>query len=76
MKSIKQNKLFWSLMILANGGLLVYAFIAKSMLVSIISLCLLFIIKHFSYDLLFKDFDERWDRKSKEFKKRRRATTK
>lgn len=66
-----KKKWFWRSLIVINILLLFYSFMTKNWLLSIATLILVLIIKHYAYDLLFKKFDDEWDQRHAEVKKRR-----
>ncbi|WP_440895252.1 hypothetical protein ACS127_11855 [Amphibacillus sp. Q70] len=73
---MRDRKTLWIILLLIDSALLIYSFISKSWWLSVLSLVIVLVIKHFSYDLLFKKFDEAWDKRHEELKSRREQFSK
>lgn len=71
-KTLAQQKLFWIAVILFDSGLLIYGFLAKNWVLSFLALVIVIAIKQYGYDLLFKQYDEDWDRKRQEYLEKKR----
>ncbi|BAK95406.1 hypothetical protein TEHAL1_19040 [Tetragenococcus halophilus] len=69
---MKWRKFCWIMVIILDLVLFTYGFIYKNWILSIIALGLILIVRLFAYDLLFKKFDEKWDKKHKNYKKRKK----
>jgi len=65
------RKFCWIIVIILDVVLFIYAFIYKDWILSIIALGLILIVRLFAYDLLFKNFDEKWDKKHRNYKKKK-----
>ncbi|MDN6146566.1 MAG: hypothetical protein L0J02_10315 [Tetragenococcus koreensis] len=68
---MKWRKFCWIMVIILDLVLFTYGFIYKNWILSIIALWLILIVRLFAYDLLFKKFDEKWDKKHKNYKKKK-----
>lgn len=71
-RKLIKNKSFWIIIILIDLGFLSYGFLTKSWFLSLLSLFIVMLVKHFSYDLLFKQFDEEWNQKHKTYLEKKR----
>ncbi|PAB00351.1 hypothetical protein AKL21_10240 [Enterococcus canintestini] len=71
-RKLLRNKSFWICIILFDLGFLFYGFLMKSWFWSLLSLIIVMLVKYFSYDLLFKKFDDKWDKKHKIYLEKKR----
>lgn len=69
---MKRRKFRWIMVLILDLVLFIYGFIYKNWILSIIALGIILIVRLFAYDLLFKKFDEKWDKKHKNYKKRKK----
>lgn len=72
-KMLFQQKIFWISVILFDMGLLIYGFLAKNWFLSLLTLIVVFVVKRFGYDVLFKKYDEEWDKKRQEYLEKKRG---
>lgn len=72
-KTLFQQKIFWISVILFDMGLLIYGFLAKNWFLSLLTLIVVFVVKRFGYDVLFKKYDEEWDKKRQEYLEKKRG---
>lgn len=72
-KTLFQQKVFWIAVILFDMCLLIYGFLAKNWFLSLLTLIVVFVIKRFGYDVLFKTYDEEWDKKHQEYLEKKRG---
>ncbi len=69
---MKRRKFRWIMVLILDLVLFIYGFIYKNWILSTIALGIILIVRLFAYDLLFKKFDEKWDKKHKNYKKRKK----
>lgn len=66
-----KRKIGWIILVILDVGLLIYGFIYKNWFLSLLALGVIIIVRIFAYDLLFKSFDEKWDKRRKDYIKKK-----
>lgn len=73
---MKKRKICWIILVILDVGLFICGFIYKSWVLSLLALGVILIVRTFAYDLLFKDFDKKWDKKYKIMTEKRKGRNK
>ncbi|GAA3010063.1 hypothetical protein GCM10019998_02720 [Tetragenococcus solitarius] len=76
MSNMKKGKICWTILVLLDAVLLLCGFIYKNWVLSLMALGLILMVRIFAYDLLFKSFDEKWDKKRKDYVRKERRKLK
>lgn len=71
-KNITQQNLFWIAVILFDLGLLIFGFLIKSWILSLLALTIILVVKRYGYNLLFRKYDDDWDYKRQEYLEKKR----